>query len=223
MTKIRGATFDDIDLLQQAIFATEQVPIGISVYEAIYGLTDAELRDLSRASLEREGAIGHQLALSSFSVAEIDGCAVGCCASWLEASGSPASGTLLAMILSRFVGMARFRERAAEIRELAATAPRRTPGALQLETIYVDPAHRRKGLTTTLMSSAIQAHAKSDSAQVVEISFLCENSAARAVYESQGFSQCWQSPISERFRQLTGSNGFLQYQRPLHAPLTTLE
>lgn len=199
------------DFLVEAIMSAEQVPSGLSMYEVIFGMTCDEVREFLREALSADMS-GRPLSLSSFRLVTDGDRPVGCCASWVESIESMASGAWIAMLLSRHLGVSRFRSCGTAIRSLADAAPKRSPGALQLESFFVLPEYRGRGvarrLITGCLSLAPVAVAKA------EISLLIENTPALAAYSGAGFVECWRSPIaSGEFFSRTRSSGFLQLQK----------
>ena len=214
----RPASKADTAFLVAAVLEAERAP-GFPVecvYERLFETTRAQTTDLLTYALESD-ARAHQLDINSFHIIEFNEAPVACCSAWVEAHDGQPSGLKLAMLFSRWLGLRKWRERAAYISCFAACSPRRTEEALQLETFYVDPNHRRKVLTKRLIDSAVARHAR-DSSNIVrcEISLFMENTVALAAYERAGFKLTWRTTgDASCLIQIAGSKGFLQVSREL--------
>ena len=215
---LRPATLDDLAFLLHAIRATEHLETlaAVSMYEIIYGLSGFELDALLAECLSGDHE-GHQLSLRSFLIAELDGMAVGCCARWVEGAGVKASGARVAMIVSRFIGIKRWRAQSDSVRAISDSSPPRTVGALQLESFYVDPNFRGDGIAGRLIEAAIRAVRPTDNmSKLAEISLLRENESAARAYRKVGFEPTG-APVeaTTEFVKLTGSSGLLQLRKEL--------
>lgn len=215
---VRAARPDDIPFLVGSVRASEQLPgnASDSMYHRIYGLSDSEVDQLVTESLSAETE-GHQLSLGSFLIVSHFDTQIGCCARWIENAGGKASGARLAMLISRSLGLSRWRTRAAAIRAISGSAPLRSVGALQLESFFVAEAFRGMGIVGTLVNAAIRSvEGVERSPTVAEISLLVENEAATRAYRKLGFDPVHAASIAcEQFVELTGSSGFIQLRRYL--------
>lgn len=210
---IRRASRSDVPFLVRAICAAESLDDaeGRTMYEAVYGITRAETEAFLEAQLESDHP-GHPLSHATFHVVEAAGVPEATCASWIEDSGTRASGLRVAMAMSRFLGTARFNGRREAIGVVAAAAPRRTPGALQLESFYTVPAARGARLASWLIDEALRT--TDASGRLAEIALLAGNEAALAAYRRAGFTPAWRTPAgADAFRALTGHSGFVQVAR----------
>ena len=208
----------DLDFLVSAVLAAEQVPSleEVCTYERVFGLTRDECKQFLRETLSLETA-GHQLARQSFHVIAYKGKPVACCSAWIEAADGQPSGLKVAMILSRFLGTSRWRAHASSVSVVASCSPKRTAGALQLETFFVEPQHRRNGMTGQLIEYAIVEHSNASSApEHAEITLFRENEQAARAYVRAGFELVWETTIdTASLESLTASKGFLQLRRSL--------
>lgn len=196
-----------------SVLAAEAVPLGMSMYEAVFGISAEELRDFLAETLAYD-ARERPLSLGSFRMFAAGDEPVACCASWVEPRDGTASGAWVAMALSRFLGIDRFRSRGREIRLLSEVAPKRSPGALQLESFFVLPEYRGQRLSQRLITECLKNAPLGT--EKAEISLLAENSAALAAYASAGFIENWRSEAkAEAFEELTGSRGFVQLSRTI--------
>ena len=203
-----GALSSQLGFIIDAILAAERVPIGRTMYESVFGISVDELRLFLSETLMQD-SIGRPLSLGAFRVLTEGGEPIACCAAWVEPRDGMASGTWTAMALSRHIGMSRFRSRSGAVRTLAEVSPRRSPGILQLESFFVRPEYRGRGLTRRLIDESLRAD---DTGNVrAEIGLLEENSSAMGAYSAAGFVECWRTRSStDAFYSLTGSRGFVQ-------------
>jgi GNAT superfamily N-acetyltransferase len=217
----RAATNADIPFIVEAILESERVVpvVGATMYSLVYQLNLDEARAFIRESLAQP-LNGCQLALRAFRVVTEGDRTVGCAAAWTEAVGALPSGHLLAMLISRSIGAARWREQAAAVRALASAAPNRARGTLQLESFFVAESARGRGVAGLLIDHALRAASASELAPTMaQISLLAENERARRAYAANGFVETWQSPQSDdAFFTLTRSIGFIQMTRVLTGP-----
>jgi len=216
--RLRQATIDDLSFLVTASRAAERLPNGDGdgIYERVYGLTNEEVDRFFSETLAQDTK-DNQLTFKTFNVIVLGAQPVACCSAWVEAQSGQPSGLKVAMAVSRFLGAGRWRDRSASSTTLAKCAPRRTSGALQLETFYVVPDCRGKGLAGRLIEGVVERFSCAGRApSLAEISLLRENKAAAAAYTKAGFEPGL-SPATtdEQFFALTGSRGFLQMRRVL--------
>jgi GNAT superfamily N-acetyltransferase len=215
----RPATRLDVGFLVKAVRAAERVPVGeddACIYETVFGFTHDEVDRFLTESLSEEGD-GSPLTFRTFFVLEAGGRPVACCSAWVEAAGGAPSGRITAMMISRFLGSARWRECMPAVRALADSVPPRTPGAAQLESFYTDPEYRRRGATHHLIEGALRALATGSAAPgIAEINLLRENEAAARAYAKSGFEVVSSTaPTNALLERLTGSRGFIQMRRSL--------
>ena len=213
MLKLRKAESSDVDFIIAAIIAAESAcsAEGETTYEKMFKLSRDELRTVLSAVLE-SGGTGHQLARQSFFILDADGEPAAACAAWAESSAGGGSGARMASALMRELGMQRFSAAVKQMRALSSATPKRTPGAAQMETFYVSPPHRGKGLTRTLIRDVCDSLERDGTAfDVIEIALLDANTSARKAYERSGLSVAVETTSPDPgFLELTGAHGFVQ-------------
>jgi ribosomal protein S18 acetylase RimI-like enzyme len=214
----RRAAPSDVPFLIVAVKAAERVRTGedLSSYEKLFGMSAVEFDTFLARTLPLEGS-GHQLTFGTFYVVTRNEEPVGCCSAWVEAANGVASGFKVATALTHFLGSRRWNAGRAGIKAFSGCAPHRTPGALQMETFYVDPGSRGRGITAHLIEAVLSSfRAASLAPEAAEISLLNGNREALRAYEKAGFQLHWKSNTdSPFFEQLTGCSGFLQLRRAL--------
>ena len=213
MLKLRKAEASDVDFIVAAIIAAESAcsAEGQTAYEKMFNLPRAELQTVLSAVLE-SGGTGHQLTRQSFYVLDTDGQPAATCAAWVESSAGGGSGARMASALVRELGMQRFASAARQMRALSSAMPKRTPGAVQMETFYVAPQRRGMGLTRTLIRDVCDSlEGDGISFDTIEIALLDANTAARKAYERSGLALAGQTASQDpEFFELMGAHGFVQ-------------
>jgi GNAT superfamily N-acetyltransferase len=215
---LRKARESDIPFLILAIRSAESSGARSrkTTYEMLYSLNEEELPGILRNALMSR-CPGHQLDLDSFYILEEKGNAVATCAAWMEAQDGVSSGFKLASIFSNQLGMKRWRAAKEKIQALAEAMPEKTPGTLQLETFFVVPEYRGRGLTSVLIESILAEFKKQGvSGVTAEIMFLHSNNSALQAYKKAGFQVCGMSTSANRlFLEVTGSSSFVQVFREI--------
>jgi ribosomal protein S18 acetylase RimI-like enzyme len=218
---VRAASPADVPFLVRAVLEAERLGAGTArtMYEAVYELSHDETTEFLTSQLEAD-VPGHPLSFASFRIVDLAGDPAAACAGWVEETGTRASGLRVAMAMSRHLGTARFNRRREAIAAVSAAAPRRTPGAVQLESFYTVPAARGARLASMLIADHLaMRHAAGCAAEIV---LLSGNTAALAAYRRAGFVEAWRTPAgADGFRQLTGHDGFVQLHRAALSPVPT--
>ncbi|TXT39547.1 MAG: hypothetical protein FD135_2091 [Comamonadaceae bacterium] len=214
----RKATLADLPFLITAVKAAEKLGTAGCTYEMLFLLSAAEVDALLNQALSIEGD-DYQLALSTFFVYTRGGVPVACCSSWIEAAEGIPSGFKMAAVLSDLLGFEKWIDAKAAIKAFADATPKRTAGALQMETFYVEPSCRGQGLTARIIDSVIR---RFDSvvvpAKIAEITMLEGNAEALRAYQKAGFHiHCKGEPGNALFRTLTGCTGFIQLHKMIRA------
>jgi len=214
----RNATPADLPFLITAVKAAERLGTASCTYEKIFLLSAAEVDAMLKQALSIESG-GYQLALSTFFVYARGGVPVACCSSWIEAADGVSSGFKLAAVLTDLLGFEKWLDAKDAIKAFAAATPQRTAGALQMETFYVEPSCRGRGLTERIINSVIGRFDRVvTSAKIAEITMLEENANALRAYQKAGFHIHRKGiPGDALFQTLTGSAGFIQLQKTINA------
>lgn len=185
--RIRGASLTDIPFLVDTIIAAEKSGTDRLGYSTIFELTDAEVR-LALAAILEEDVQGQELCVSGFLIAEIESSSAAAVCSWVEGAGGRPSGVLKANLLMHFLGRERFLAAASRLRAVEALNLARTPGYLQLESVYVAPRFRGRRLFEQLLKSHCDdAAARNPALVAAEIILMKDNTAALRTYQATGF------------------------------------
>ena len=187
-TRVRRATLADIPFLVECIIAAEKSGTDRLSYCTLFGLPEAEFRGMLVEMLE-EDVPGQELCVSGFLLAERDGQPAGAICGWVEGTGAKASALVKGSLLMHFMGRERITAASPRLKLMEGLSLARTPGALQLESVYVDARHRGQGLCARLLDEH-QALARRDhpAVQAAQIILAKGNGAALAAYEKAGFA-----------------------------------
>lgn len=186
--EVRKAADADIPFLVEAIIAAEKSGTDKLSYCTIFKLEESELRTLL-SELLSEDITGQELCVSGFLVAEIDGQLAGAVCSWVEGAEGKPSAILKGNVLLHFFGRERITAAAATLKLMEELSLERTPGALQLESVYVPRQHRGRGICGRLLTAHEQiARAEYPSVSKAQILLAKTNDSAYKAYEKSGFS-----------------------------------
>src|SRR4029079_8268178 len=107
---------------------------------------------------------------------------------WVEGTKGQASGVLKSNLLLHFLGREAFEKASRNLRVVHGLNMERTPGALQLESVYIDRAFRGLGLFPALLTAQCEfAQTFFPALTKIEIVLMKDNSAALRSYKNCGF------------------------------------
>jgi ribosomal protein S18 acetylase RimI-like enzyme len=212
---IRRAVAEDATFLVEAICEAEKAGTDRLSYCRIFDLSEEDFRHRLEGML-LEDLTGQELCISDFLIAEIDGEIVGACCAWVEeASGSPS--TILKANLLLF-GIEAEKIRAAKERFgwLAQLSIEREPGAIQIESVYVRPRGRGRGIAVRLIERHLRELQPSAPAGKAQVILTTTNDTARHTYTKAGFRLAVERHSTDvRLLDLVPSLGKLLMERPL--------
>jgi GNAT superfamily N-acetyltransferase len=187
--RFREASPEDRPFIIESVLAAERSGTARSLYEALFGIDESQTREMLNAMLD-EDLPGSELSLGSFTVAcEGDEC-VAACAAWVEGNGMQSSRMLKSLLLSRAVGAEAWSRAAPRLAALEAVEIGREPGALQLESIYVAPDHRGRGLIASLLSHVVESQQVANPGlKRAQILSILENQSSAKAFERAGFAR----------------------------------
>lgn len=188
LSVVRSARTSDVAFLVDAVIAAEKSGTDKLSFSTLFDLTEAETREtLSR--ILAEDIAGQELALSGFMISEVDGRPVAAMSSWLEGATGRPSGVIKANLLLHFVGRERFVAAASRLAKVNLIALHRTPGALQLDCVYVAPGFRGAGLVGLLADAHIdRAQRFGPRVSQAQIVLMGGNEGALRAYLKAGFA-----------------------------------
>jgi GNAT superfamily N-acetyltransferase len=212
----RRGTLDDIDFLVAALIGAERSGGAQSLYERLFDFGEPELAALLKG-LFLEDVPGSELCCESFWLAIEAGRPAGCVATWVEAGDGPPSHFVRASLLSHALGVERWKLAAERLRALAPIDIARTAGTLQIEGVYVSPAHRGQGVVGDLLEHALRA-APLENASVrrAQILSVVGNESSSRAFEKAGFVVAQRSESDDpRVSALFPGRGRLLWERAL--------
>jgi len=185
---LRRAGSDDRDFLVDAIVGAERGVAERISYCEIFGLDEPELRALL-ADILAEDLEGQELCTSGFLVAEIDGAPAAAACGWIEGESELPSTLIKANLLHHFLGAERVERAEPWLARLASLSLPRETGAAQLESIYVRPDQRGRGLSMRVLDAQLrELRARAPELDKAQIILVRDNASARRAYEKLGFA-----------------------------------
>jgi GNAT superfamily N-acetyltransferase len=185
----RKATPDDFDFLFKAIMEADKSFTEVSSYCRLCGLTQNELSDIFKNIFEEElenCEFGHL----SFALLCEDEKPVATAASWLEGADGMPSWQVKSSALFCHLPKSNFLELKKNTDNFSSIIVPRTENALQLESIYIEPAYRGRGLFLELLNFHINfAHSQGLEFEVVELITYNSNVFAESAYKKAGFNK----------------------------------
>ncbi len=183
----RQATVADKAFVVTAITEAEKSGGNTVSYCNLLDITEQEFSDMLSNMLDEE-IEGQELYIPSFLIALVDGIPAAASCSWVEQGGNMASSTLKSNLLMYHTNRSVLLAAMPAISILKEVNIDRTPGALQIESIYTSPQFRGMGLSGMLITEHINRHKTTNPAvNKAQITLLGCNEAARSAYTKAGF------------------------------------
>jgi len=183
--KVRRANKADIPFLVEAIIEAEASGSQNISYREIFSLSDRELKDLLTCILLEE-IQGCGFSPSEFLIAEQSSEPAGCCAAWIEGAAGLSSTIIKSQLLIEFLGKERWGTSNDNLAVATEINIERTPGVLQIESVYTLPRYRGNGLSGALIREHLSQAAKTGTSSA-EIQVMGNNGAAIKAYQKAGF------------------------------------
>lgn len=219
---IRAANLNDKDFLATAILMADKGPSPVSSYCGVFNLSEEIAEEKIKLMLDEE-LDSCELSPEHFLVAEKDGQMAAAVAGWVEGFDGVASWMVRAALFQEYYPREAL-DHAQKMKELIdEVVVHRTMGALQLESVYVDPAFRGNRLATRLFSAHVERCQKEHpKAEMAELMTYVENEKAIKLYQNMGFSVVKQSKSNnpDVLKYYPGS-GMVLMQIKLEKLLTT--
>ena len=175
-------------------------------YDAFAGSQERALRVLE-AIWPRTG---HTAAHDRCTLCTVDGDVAGALVAFPAEEGDELARRFLTAALPR-VGVWRWPAVVRHLRASAEVMPIPPAGALYVDALATDPAHRRRGVATALLERAEQ-QARSRGMVGVALDTGLENARAQALYEHRGYEVRGEKRApSERVALAIGGPGFVSY------------
>lgn len=182
----RGAQADRAFLVQSIVEAEKSSTDKLS-YASIFGLSPEQVESVLDSILQ-EDFEGQELCVSGFLIARVGGTPAGAVCSWVEGASGMASSIIKGNLLQHYLppGSIDFAQRHASL--LDRLTLERERGALQLESVYVEPDFRGRGVAAKLISGHLDAtRQQAPGLHKAQIMLIEDNRAALRVYERLGF------------------------------------
>ena len=186
LINVRRAGEADIPFLVEAIMEAEASGSQNISYREIFSLDDSQTKDLLQSILLEE-IEGCGLSTSEFLIAETNGEEVACCGAWIEGVGGLSSNILKSQLLIEVLGVAKWEMSINNINAVAEINIDRTPGVLQIESVYTRPQYRGKGVSSVLIHEHLLQAAKIG-IRSAEIQLMKNNINAIKAYRKAGFA-----------------------------------
>lgn len=186
--RLRGAIAADIPFLVDGIIAADKSGTDTLSYCTIFNLSEPEFRS-TLGEILAENVTGQELCVSDFKIAEVAGTPAAAVCAWVEGTGGKPSGVLKGNLLLHFIGRDRIAAAALKLKLVDELTLHRSPGSLQIESVYVAAAFRGRGLFGQLLAAQLDTCRKrwpaTSKAQIV---LMKGNTAALRAYERAGFA-----------------------------------
>lgn len=184
---IRQATKADKAFVMTAITEAEKSGNDSISYCNLLNITEHEFSTMLSNMLDEE-IEGQEMYIPGFLIALVDGIPAAASCSWIEQSGNMASSNLKSNLLMYHTNRSGLLAAIPNIAALKEVNIERTPGTLQIESIYTSPLHRGNGLTGVLITEHINLHKKTHTdITKAQITLLGCNKAAYNAYNKAGF------------------------------------
>lgn len=184
---IRQATIADKEFVMLAIAEAEKSGNDTISYCNILGVSEQEFLEMLSKMLDEE-IEGQEMYIPGFLIALVNGIPAAASCSWVEQSGNMASSTLKSNLLMYHTTRSVLLAAMPAISALKEVNIDRTPGSLQIESIYTSPQYRGRGLIGLLINEHITLHTTAiPTVSKAQITLLGCNEAAHSAYTKAGF------------------------------------
>jgi ribosomal protein S18 acetylase RimI-like enzyme len=214
LVTIEKATLEDKNFLVKAILEADKSFTNTSSYSQLLEMSENELVSVFHELFEEE-LEGCEFGHESFAIARIDGENAGTCASWIEGASGLPSWQLRTTALFCSVPSKNMNRLKQNTETFSSINLPRTPGSLQIESVYIEPQFRGKGVFLELLNFHINFTLKQGfDFNIVELLTYNSNVIAEAAYRKVGFEKV-QSSHSEhpQIKNFYPSDGMTLWQK----------
>jgi GNAT superfamily N-acetyltransferase len=194
---VRQADNQDISFLAKAVIEADKSGTNKSSYASIFCMDERALFQSIETlfSFDLEDC---EFSVASFCICEFDGMPVGACAAWIENLNDLPSWQIKSSAM-RYVVSKEALINLGNIQSLvSAFMPTRTSGSLQIESVYVEPEYRGKGILGKILSfQEARWKNKEHHVNLVEVMTYLSNETAIRSYEKYGFRKERESFIAD--------------------------
>lgn len=184
---ISRAQPEELAFVVQAILEAEKGGIGPIPWCALFELTEAEFKKIIVQIIEEE-LEGQEWCMQQFFIAHYQGEPIAALSAWIEQANGQSAAMLMSSLVYHFIPIEKRASAADRLSKFSQLRISRTPGTLQLESIYTHPNYRGKGIIHQLITEVIH-QVKSEYPELtgVEIILSGNNIAAQNAYAKAGF------------------------------------
>lgn len=199
---IRQAGLADLHFVAQGILEAERGASGPIPWCALFNIPEKAFSEIVLEILQEDIA-GQEWCLSQFWLLEASATPSAGLSAWIENESGQSSALLMSTLVYHFISDTQRTEAQERLVRLRQLQLNRSPGYLQLESIFVQPDCRGKGLAGQLIESVLQ-HFKSLYPDLpgAEIQLSGENHAALKSYVKAGFIQVSKAEYSGNFQDI---------------------
>jgi GNAT superfamily N-acetyltransferase len=184
---VRKSVPSDREFILQGIMSAEKSGSGPIPWCGLFDLTEAEFSDLLLEILEEE-LEGQEWCAGQFWLATLDERVMGGLSVWIEQACRQSSAMLRSALVYHFISEAKREEADEKLKRIHQLGLSRTPGYLQLESIFVLDPYKGKGIAANMIQAVLsyfnREHPELPGA---EIMLSGENAAAIRAYQRAGF------------------------------------
>lgn len=185
--QIRKALPNDRDFLIKAILEADKSNSETSSYARLLNMSEPELKELFYNIFEEE-LEGSEFGHECFAVAVEDGNYAAALASWIEGFDGLPSWQIKSTALFCSLPKTNFDSLKLKLDSFSSINISRTPGALQIESVFVENNYRGRGLFKKLLDHQINnAKEAGFNFDTVELLTYNSNHIAESVYAKAGF------------------------------------
>lgn len=213
---VRAATEADKDFIITTIIEAEKSGTDVISYCGIFGITEEQLREVLGNILE-ENIPGQELCIDSFLIAEEDGEYAGGLGGWIEGFDGMSSSMIKSNLLKFYIDRQVMMNAIPLMKLVGDITIEREPGVLQIESGYVVPKYRGRGVFSILTDAHIERwKERGFTFDRLHIMMMGNGSVAKHAYEKIGFVEAKSKTLDDpRIHQLLPGNTKLLMERKL--------
>jgi D-alanine--poly(phosphoribitol) ligase subunit 1 len=184
----RQAGTNDISFIVDAIINAEKSNSEIIGLGQLMSLGEIDLRSKLASALEEE-VDGCEFHLEGFTIATYEESPVAALCTWVEGinENNQPSPTLKINLFKHIFGIEKMQQLEQHKALIQGMRLTRTPGAHQVEYVYVTPAHRGRDLVSRMIQYSLKRHEKTTDPLISEVEVFANNAGAIKAYEKCGY------------------------------------
>lgn len=194
--KVRKAETKDIPFLITAIIEADKSGTPRSSYCSLLNIDEQEFGEIIKKIFYLQLG-GFEFCVSSFCVLECGNQTIGACASWIEYLNDIPSWQNRMLSLREVSSSDAYMNLLKISDNSSALVPPRSPLALQIESVYIDPNYRGQGLFKRMLDFHIETALQQRSdLSTIEMIVYDNNESALKAYSKLGFKVIHQTKLS---------------------------